>query len=160
MESSAFDSHADSHVEVVSPTRRDSRTLTVLQRLTLDAAVCRVLPSNDGPGAREAGVVVFIEWMAQQPCFDRRWPCLVSGLALLEATACTRHGASFHACPAAIQDDLLAGLTTIPHATIRSFFAMLVRLSVTGFLSPPGYPGNRDEVGWRYMGYLENPNAR
>jgi hypothetical protein len=37
---------------------------------------------------------------------------------------------------------------------------MLVRLSVTGFLSPRGYPGNRDEIGWRYMGYLESPEAR
>jgi hypothetical protein len=156
MESSTFDLHAG----VVPPTRSTSRALTALQRLTLDAAVCRVLPSSDGPGAREADVVAFIEWMAQQPCFDRRWPSLVIGLELLEATACSRYGPSFHACPVAIQDDLLAELTTIPHATIRSFFAMLVRLSVTGFLSPRGYPGNRDDVGWQYMGYVDGAKAR
>jgi hypothetical protein len=138
---------------------RASRGLTVLQRRTLDAAVCRILPSTDGPGAREAEVMAFFEWMIQQPCFDRRWPGFVAGLQLLEATANTRHGASFHACPAAVQDDLLSGLTTIPHATIRSFFAMLVRLSVTGFLSPAGYPGNRDDIGWKYMGYVDGPRS-
>jgi gluconate 2-dehydrogenase gamma chain len=133
------------------------RTLTERQRITLEAAACRVLPSNDGPGAREADAVAFIEWMTRQPCFDRRWPSFLAGLQLLDDAANSRHGAPFHACPAAIQDALLAGLTTVPHATVRWFFAMLVRLTVTGFLSPPGYPGNRGGVGWQYMGYSSGP---
>ena len=89
--------------------RELSRALTELQRLTLDAAVCRVLPSSDGPGAREADVVAFIDWMIGQPWFDRRWRCLVAGLHLLETTAHGRHGASFHACPAAVQVAFVEG---------------------------------------------------
>jgi hypothetical protein len=130
-----------------------ARVLTEHQRMTLEAAACRVLPSSDGPGAREAEAVAFIEWMIRQPCFDRRWPSFVVGLQLLDAAASSQHGVSFHACPAAAQDALLTGLTTVPHATVRWFFAMLVRLTVAGFLSPPGYPGNRDGVGWQCMGY-------
>jgi hypothetical protein len=136
------------------------RQLTEVERSTLSAAVYRVLPSTDGPGAREANVVPFIEWLTQQPCFDRRWDCLVMGLQLLELTAQSRYGQSFHECRANTQDDLITGLATIPHTTIRWFFATLVRLVVTGYLCPPGYSGNRGEVGWRHMGFVTGSPTR
>jgi hypothetical protein len=156
MESSGFDLHAD----VAPPVPGMPRALTALERSTLQAAVFRVLPSSDGPGAREADVMAFIDWITQQACFEPGWQCFVAGLRLLEATAGSRHGASFHACAASAQDDLLAGLTTVPHLTVRHFFATLVRLAVLGFLSPPGYPGNRRNIGFQYMGYVDSPEAR
>jgi hypothetical protein len=156
MELSEFDLYAD-----VAPAAAGmARALTELQRSTLQAAVFRVLPSSDGSGAREADVMAFIDWITRQACFEPGWPCLVVGLRLLDATAGSRYGASFHACATAAQDDLLAGLTTVPHPTVRRFFAALVRLAVLGFLSPPGYPGNRRHIGFQYMGYVDSPKAR
>jgi hypothetical protein len=156
MESLRFDLYSD----LTSPALGISRALTELEQSTLQAAVFRVLPSSDGPGAREADVMAFIDWLTQQACFEPGWQSFVVGLRLLEATAGTRYGTSFHACAATAQDDLLAGLTTIPHPTVRRFFATLVRLAVFGFLSPLGYPGNRGNIGFHYMGYPGAPTAR
>jgi len=139
-------------------TDRTPRALTARERSTLQAAVLRVLPSTDGPGAREADAMAFIDWIVTQPCFDDAWRCLLDGIRLLEASALSQYSASFQSCSATAQDALLAGLTVIPHSTVRRFFAILVRLTVLGFVAPPGYPGNRGGVGFRYMGFC--PNGR
>ena len=134
--------------------------ITELERQTLRSAICRVLPSGDGPGASDADAHRFVEWLIRQPAFSPRLACLRSGLALLESTAVAQHGASFHTCAPPLQDAVLRQAQRTPHRTIQGCFATLARVTVAGFLCPPEYFGNRDAVGWSYIGYSPTPSRR
>ena len=151
------------------------------EALTADAALARLIPADDnGPGAREAGVVVFLDrqlagaW-GHGDHFYRKGPFLPGtpqqgyqlaftpaemfrlGLAKLDEHARKLHGVAFADLTAEQQDQLLAqaeqgklDLGTLPSAT---FFASLVDVTMEGFFSDPIYGGNRDKIGWKLVGF-------
>lgn len=119
--------------------------LTAEQFGTLEALTARLIPSDDGPGAREAGAAWFIDrllarWAPEQV------PDVVQALAALEAAAVARGAARFDALPAAAQDAIIAAW---PAERRRTF----VSLTCMGMLAPPSHGGNRGEVGWRLIGH-------
>ena len=117
------------------------------QAKEIDAITSRILPSDDSPGAHEAGVLFFIDGSLttfskeQAPLFD-------AGLvAVAKATAKT-HGATakFSALTAAQQDAILTGIEKTP------FFGAIRFATIAGFLSLPKYGGNKDFIGWKFIG--------
>ena len=122
-----------------------------LQRLELD--VEKILSAHSPrvatPGAREAGAVYFIDralgtFMA--PALDG-----VRGLAaMLDARAAGEGGdGGFSALDASAQDRIL----TAVEADEPGLFGLIQALTVMGTFSNPSYGGNRDEVGWRLLGF-------
>ena len=121
----------------------------------LDAAAARILPSDDGPGAKEARVGRFIERQlaeapALRPAFDQL-------ARLLDLWSQKSFASSFTALPPAHQDAVLDQLARgqIP---VRGFpqqamFRGLHTLTLEGFLSDPVHGGNDSEVGWRAIGF-------
>jgi gluconate 2-dehydrogenase gamma chain len=148
---------------------------------TADAVLARVIPADDnGPGAREAGVVVFLDrqlagaW-GQGDHFYRKGPFLPGtpqqgyqlaftpaemfrlGFAKRDESARKLRGASFADLTAEQQDELLAqtehgklDFGTLPSGT---FFASLVDATMEGFFSDPIHGGNRDKIGWKLVGF-------
>lgn len=127
--------------------------LTEQQRRVLVAATERVLPS----GAAEADVVAYADWMAGEGCFQPAVRRLATGLDLLDSLAGTLWNRGFAACLPAEQDAVLERVQGTPHPTMQRFFATLVTVTLSGFLCPPGYGGNRGGRGWRYIGFAPRP---
>ena len=148
---------------------------------TADAALARVIPADDsGPGAREAGVVVFLDrqlagaW-GQGDHFYRKGPFLPGtpqqgyqlaftpaemfrlGLAKLDENARKLRGAAFADLTDAQQDELLGqaehGKLDFGALPSNIFFASFVDATMEGFFSDPIHGGNRDKIGWKLVGF-------
>jgi gluconate 2-dehydrogenase gamma chain len=148
---------------------------------TADAALARLIPTDDdGPGAREAGVVVFLDrqlagaW-GHGDHFYRKGPFLLGtpqqgyqlaftpaemfrlGFAKLDENARKLRGAAFADLTPEQQDELLtqAEQGKLDFGTLPSgmFFASLVDAAMEGFFSDPIYGGNRNKIGWKLVGF-------
>lgn len=124
------------------------------RRRALCAASERVLP-----GAIEAGVPEYMDyWLARQPfSVAPDWkPILKVGAVHLDRIARAEYRRAFADCKPDEQD---AVLTRFQKGEVRAkrfnsnvFFQRLVTMTLEGFLSEPRYGGNRDGVGWRFIG--------
>lgn len=162
------------------------RFLADAERQCVDALVARLIPTDDeGPGAREAGVVDFIDdqlagsfgrgerWYMQGPFEDglktqgyqdERPPSALyrDAIAALNAHCRDAHGDKvFVELTPDEQDALLKqmedGEVELEGVSASAFFTMLQDNTVEGFFCDPFYGGNRDMVGWKLVGF---PGAR
>src|SRR5262245_31392457 len=78
----------------------------------LEALVETILPASDTPGARQAGVHVFVD-LALRDCYTpAEQKLFADGLETLAADTRTRHGRTFEACSAEERHALMAPLDT------------------------------------------------
>jgi hypothetical protein len=119
-------------------------TFTVAQARDIDAMAAQIIPTDDTPGAREAGAVTFI---------DR---------AL--STFYRAHRADFLADYEDFAHQSATRFADLPHerqiATLRTIestrlFGVLRFLTVLGFLVSPSYGGNRNGIGWQVIGFKD-----
>ncbi len=124
----------------------------------LDALVARIVPGDAGdPGAREAGVVTYIDRALAGPY--AAWGLAYrEGLRLLDGYAVSKHGTTFHELSEPDQDAILAALEAneVPgfggNGSVE-FFAMVWAHTIEGLLCDPAYGGNRGGVGWQLIGF-------
>ncbi|MBI1790504.1 MAG: gluconate 2-dehydrogenase subunit 3 family protein [Acidobacteria bacterium] len=114
----------------------------------LEALASQIIPSASSPGAREAGVIYFIDKALET--FDReKREAYRRGL---EAAQVKRR----ELFPAS---ESIAALDGGQHiALLRAiesteFFGLLRTHTVMGFLGNPEYGGNRDLIGWKLIGF-------
>lgn len=147
----------------------------------LEAAVSRLIPNDElGPGAKEAGVPLFIDQQMAGPYgraanwyMDGPWPKgteqqgyqLRLTPAMLYRTAIHDidgycHGAyhkTFAQLAATDQDKVLHGLEKgdiqLAGAPAKEFFKMLWQNTMEGYLADPLYGGNRNFAGWKLVGF-------
>lgn len=135
--------------------------LTVEQWQLLEGLTATVLPSDDAPGAVEAHVGVFLRRAFESGRWSARHELLTSGLRTLELLARSRGHRSFAACGPAERDEILARLQRLPHPQVRRFLALIVEMTLTGFLCDPRHGGNHDGAGWAAVGWQpRDPFAR
>jgi gluconate 2-dehydrogenase gamma chain len=175
------------------------------QRATIEAAMARIIPSDDTPGAREAGCIDFLDrylsgigfifakpdgsgfealegrsaeaWQQRIETMRTRY---VEGVHELDRRAQARHGLDFVDLAPEAQDrvlkhveanvsdkpttspvsDALAGPVSAEPALQQTlteveldFFPLLVTHTRQGFYADPIYGGNRDQVGWKVIGF-------
>jgi gluconate 2-dehydrogenase gamma chain len=165
-----------------SPRRVEAYTfLTSEEAAFVDAAADRFIPSDElGPGAREAGVTVFIDrqlsgaygtaakWYMRGP-FGESAPeqgyqrpltpqeLYRVSIAAVNELSRQRHVERFDLLSPERQDGILKemeeGTLPIEGLPIAEFFSMLLSNTMEGFFSDPIYGGNRDKVGWRLVGF-------
>ena len=117
------------------------------QAADIDAIASRIIPTDDSPGAHEAGAVFFIDRTLttfakeQAPLFD-------AGLLDLSKAVKKAHGAdaAFAKLTTGQQDALLRTMEK------SDFFGAMRFATVSGFLALPKYGGNKDYIGWTYIG--------
>ena len=154
---------------------------TPAERAFVEAAVARIIPADDlGPGAKEAGVAVFIDrqlagpygraetWYMQGPWREgtdeqgyqlKLTPAQLYRAAIrdLDGVLKQKQGKAFAELDAASQDKALEALDQdqlkLPNVPGRTFFELLVQNTVEGFLADPMYGGNRNFIGWRLIGF-------
>jgi gluconate 2-dehydrogenase gamma chain len=114
----------------------------------IEAIAAQIIPSTGGPGAREAGVIYFIDRALSTFAADHR-ETYRTGMAQLQQK----------------RKELFPNSTTIASLTgqqqmtlIRTieaskFFKLLRTHTVLGFLGNPSYGGNRGKAGWNQIGF-------
>lgn len=128
----------------------DARAFSVLharQARDVEAMASQIIPTDDTPGAREAGAVYFID-RALAGFFAAHRSDFEAGYREFAAQIVeTRAGAAFAALPPQAQHSFLQQVDGTP------FFATVRFLTVLGFLADPRYGGNRDGIGWKLIGF-------
>lgn len=120
------------------------------RRLTLSAALARLVPPGAGPGAVETGAVDYVaERLAGRAPLSR---FLADGLDRLDRLALERCGVGFAALPPPRQDEVLRALEEDPAPGGAGFLRQLVLLALEGSFCHPRRGGNRDGAGWRFAG--------
>lgn len=121
--------------------------LSPAQATQVDAITARILPTDDTPGAREAGVVSFIDQSLNGFAKDQA-PLFAEGLKSLGEAVAKQHGsaATFASLTPEQQDAMLRTIEKTP------FFEAIRFATLAGFLALPKYGGNKDYVGWKFIG--------
>jgi gluconate 2-dehydrogenase gamma chain len=109
--------------------RSSWRFFTEPEARALDALLAFIIPTDDTPGAREAGVIHYIDRQLTRRFREHR-KTYRDGIAALPATL----------------DE--ASLAKIP----KAFFDLVVSHAMQGFYGNPRHGGNRDFVSWRMLG--------
>jgi gluconate 2-dehydrogenase gamma chain len=148
-----------------APKGPDGQALTA-QELALCSAACeRVLPGDQDPGARDLGVVDYIDRRLARKVrrVQQQRRRLKRGLASLDDWAKTRSHRSFLELSPDDQDEALASLAAEGGDEAYAFVRQLVLLTMEGALADPVYGGNRDKAGWKLVGFdapCPNPRCR
>ena len=114
----------------------------------VEALTSQIIPSDDTPGAREAGATYFID-RALGSFFAHWRPGFMRGLADFQSAARAAHpqAASFAALSSDRQIEFLRTVDRTP------FFEQARLLTCCGMFMDPSYGGNRDLIGWKLMGF-------
>jgi len=130
------------------------KTFTNDEWATLTAAVDRVLPRDEDPGALDANVPEYIDAMLQTEQLQQMKAQFVPGVAALERRAQKMFKTTFAAATPAQQDELLTLFKNSPEKSGEArWYEMLIVLVMEGFLGDPSYGGNKGEVGWKLVGF-------
>ena len=126
---------------------------------TVEALAARIIPGDaEDPGAREAGVVYYIDRALGGAYFG--WQgAYREGLRTINAYTGERYGKKFFELSEADQDATVGALERgdVPGFGgtdgSENFFTMIWAHTIEGMFSDPAYGGNRDAVGWRLIGF-------
>jgi gluconate 2-dehydrogenase gamma chain len=131
----------------------------------LAALAARLLPSDDlGPGAREAGVEGFLARVFDDERLSAVHPLLKRGCSFVMRAARATQGRAFTELTDAEQDEIIARLVDgqmRPDGFSGPLFVRIVlALTLEGFLGDPRHGGNKDGVGWRFVGFSPEGRAQ
>jgi gluconate 2-dehydrogenase gamma chain len=142
------------HGQVATPPARAAgdafQVLSTAQARDVDAIAAQIVPGGDPPGAREAGVVYFVDRVLAGT-FASQAPEFLAGLeSFRDAFSRTHPGpGSFADLPDVAQVAYLRSVEQTP------FFGQMRFMTVLGLLALPSYGGNRDRGGWRLVGFVD-----
>lgn len=135
-------------------TAYELRFLTNEEMVTVDALAARIIPSDEQPGAREARVVHFIDYMLATS-YATQQALYREGLDQLNRLCQRRFNRQFANLSEAEQDKVLAQLERREiHEWNEGgdFFSTIRNHTIEGMFSDPKYHGNAGRVGWGLMG--------
>ncbi|PYT39066.1 MAG: hypothetical protein DMG45_21205 [Acidobacteria bacterium] len=132
------------------------------EALLAAAAASRIFPSDvSGPGAKEAGVVIYIDRQLAGPYGSDRYRYTQGPFE----DAPAEFGYQGKATPREIYREGLKGLTgfdqlnaeeqdaTLERIEASVFFSLLRQHTIEGMFCDPMHGGNADMVGWQLIGY-------
>ena len=114
----------------------------------IEALVAQIIPTDTSPGAREAGVIYFIDRALGTFDADKR-AIYTEGLRQAQDKRLELFPASQSI--AALQPDEQIRLLHAIEST--EFFELLRAHAIMGFFGNPSYGGNRDLAGWKLIGF-------
>jgi len=138
------------HAAATGEAPREFKLLTPAEARDVEAIAAQIVPGGTTAGAREAGVVYFVDHIH-------------AGLYAAQADAFRADLAAFqHAFAEAHPDDGafadLSGpqqLAYLKGIEQTAFFRQMRFLTVLGLLALPSYGGNRDKAGWKMVGFVD-----
>jgi len=129
------------------------RVLSDEEAREIEAMADRIFPSGETPGAREAGVIHFIDG-ALEDLMSGAEPVVKGAAEALNAAATEAGAERFSELGPDAQDRIVGELEA---ADGPPFFPVVRFLTVAGMFANPEYGGNREEVGWELLGFADRP---
>jgi gluconate 2-dehydrogenase gamma chain len=117
------------------------RFFTDVEARTLDAMLACIIPADDTPGAREVGVIHYIDRQLTRH-FRQHQKAYRDGLAAL---------GTFADAPFERQQQILSEVER------KAFLDLVVTHAMQGFYGNPRHGGNRDFASWRMLGIPPTP---
>ena len=136
------------HAAAQTPGPLSISFFTKAEAADVEAIAAQIIPSDGTPGAREAGVVFFID-RALASFLSRMAENFRTQLGEFQSSlrASNPDIASFAALPS---DHQITYLQTVDHTP---FFDDMRLMTIFGMFAMPAYGGNRDGVGWKLLGF-------
>jgi gluconate 2-dehydrogenase gamma chain len=130
---------------------------TADEAAVVDAIADRLIPGDaKDPGARQAGVVIYIDRVVAG-YFSSLQTLYREGLEAIERLSDAMFGGGFVSLAEARQDEILriAQDSLDPNGSERlaQFFAVIREHTIEGMFGDPIHGGNRDAVGWKLLGF-------
>ncbi len=113
----------------------------------MEAMTARLIPTTDTPGAREAGVIHFIDRAFSDVLADTLTQTRAELAGFRQALQAEHAGVDFQDLPAAAQDAFLASQEG------GGFFERIRELTILGFFAMSAHGGNRDHLSWDLIGF-------
>ena len=131
------------------------KTFDAAQWAILSAAVDRILPRDEDPGALDAHVPEYIDTALQAQQLKKMKIDFVGGLNALDRRCDRMYKVGFAKATPAQQDDVLTIAFKNAPETSGEFkwFDILISLTMEGYLCDPSYGGNKGKAGWKTMGF-------
>jgi gluconate 2-dehydrogenase gamma chain len=124
------------------------QTLETGEAAEIEALAAQIIPATGGPGAREAGVIYFIDRALSTFAADDR-ETYRAGMAEIQQKRRDLFPGSIGIAALSSEQQI----TLIRGIEKSDFFDLLRTHTVLGFLASPSYGGNRGEVGWKQIGF-------
>jgi gluconate 2-dehydrogenase gamma chain len=141
---------AHAHAAAIEGSPARLEFLSASQARDVEAIAAQIVPSDDTPGAREAGVLWFID-RVHSGVWSGGGRQFRAGLADFQAR-CARHHPGVAQFADLSAEDQLAYLR---HVERTPFFEQMRFLTVLGLLASPAYGGNAGKVGWKLVGFVD-----
>ena len=143
-----------------------TRVLPAAEARIVDAIATRILPSDDGPGARETNALGFIDGQLSSGDLAPLGMGVIAIARIVDGEATRRHSIAFVDLDGDRQDAILSDLSEakLPVAfPQREAFRLLHMLTLEAFLSDPIHGGNTNMIGWKWVRFptptLRTPGA-
>ena len=130
------------------------RFFTAAEARTVDAICEQIIPADQYPGARQAGVVNFIDLQLTKH-YRRYQGAYRKGIAGVDAVGRKRFGKPFADLPSEQQIEILTDVEN----SDAEFFSLIRTHTMQGFYGDPRHGGNRGMVSWKMLG-LPTPPVR
>jgi gluconate 2-dehydrogenase gamma chain len=120
------------------------------QAIEIESVAAQIIPKDDSPGAREAGVIFFIDRVLTTFEQDKQ-SVYTHGLEDLRTKTkeLFSYIDKFSDLNAAQQIQVLTAIENTP------FFLQARLHTIVGFFANPEYEGNRDKIGWNLIGFQD-----
>jgi gluconate 2-dehydrogenase gamma chain len=128
------------------------KVLSTAEANDIIALTSTIVPSDDTPGAKEAGVVFFVDQSLATNAKDMHKP-LQAMLADVNAHVAKTWPGQSHA--SALSDGMRNELMTWIEKEKPQHFGMLKGITMAGMFALPARGGNRDKAGWKLIGFKD-----
>lgn len=145
----------DAGVSVPKPTLTTShKSFTNDEFRVVEAAVDRIIPKDEDPGALEANVAEYIDRALQLPQLSKMRDEFTAATAALNRRAQRMFKVPFYEATAEQRDELLRIFRDSAEGSGEAhYYELLIVLTMEGFLGDPSYGGNKDRAGWKLVGF-------
>jgi gluconate 2-dehydrogenase gamma chain len=132
----------------------DWRWFTPAEAQTVDAICVQLIPADQDPGAKQAGVVNYIDLQLSKR-FKKHQAVYRRGIAEVDTTSRAKFGKRFVELTGERQVEVLNAV----EESSRTFFDLIVTHARQGYYGDPRHGGNRNMVSWKMVG-LAFPQVR
>lgn len=128
---------------------------TASQAALVGAIAEQIVPADEHPGGKDAGVVFYIDRILSGRLGGVYRDRYERGLRLLEDISHKQFSRSFSSLDADRQTTLLKALESGEAAGSegRQFFALILQHTMEGYYGDPEHGGNREGASWKMIGF-------
>ena len=124
--------------------------LTEIEAKELEAIAAQIFPSDGTPGAKEAGILYFIDHALATIREDDK-EIIQKGLVEFKAKILEKFpGEKFFSDFNSKQQ-----IEMLKKIEKSNFFETVRHLTISGMFAMPSYGGNKDKMGWAHLGFMD-----